>query len=84
MIQVQNHHTPCTWMPTIYIDWQCHKSCLSVAGFKWRNDKFKFFKDSIENYDGSDKDTPLKLMLIILGNYRRHIASILPSLPEKD
>ena len=46
---------------------------LPIDGFKIKKNKLHFYEDFKQNYDDSDADTPLKLKLIILRNYRKHI-----------
>ena len=49
VIQVQNHHTSCTGMSTIFMGGKCHKTC-EVGDFKWR----VFYENLIQIYDESN------------------------------
>ena len=75
MIPVQNNNTLYHWMSTIFYGWMTSQN-LSAHVFKRKNDNFTFYEDFIKTpMKTVTNNTSLKLILIILRNYRRHTAT---------
>ena len=82
MIRVQNRHTSCTWMPTIYIGGQCHKSCLLMVSSA-RKEKSRFTEKFIQS---DDDDSNKRYIPVVDVSYPKHLQKIhsdLSFLPER-